>query len=62
MWNNVGTLYHYNTEEENAIQVEFHDAEFHHHFRIDNILGHHIAALSEHALALACESQNDTAR
>ncbi|CAH0390384.1 unnamed protein product [Bemisia tabaci] len=61
LWNNVGTLYHYNTEEENAIQVEFHDAEFHHHFRIDNILGHHIAALSEHALALACESQNDTA-
>ncbi|XP_008485931.1 uncharacterized protein LOC103522611, partial [Diaphorina citri] len=52
VYNEVGMVRHTNTEEENSIDVEFHDSTLHHSFRINNIMGHTLAALSTKALVL----------
>ncbi|KAI5704078.1 hypothetical protein M8J75_001791 [Diaphorina citri] len=59
VYNDVGMVRHTNTEEENSIDVEFHDSTLHHSFRINNIMGHTLAALSTKALVLACEREED---
>lgn len=62
VWNDVGIVKQTNVEEENAIDVEFHDTNHHHSFRINNVLGHTMAALSLQALVLACEATEDSPR
>ena len=62
VWNSVGVIRQYNTEEENSIDVEFHDTATHHAIHVTNTLGHSMAALSHQAVLLACESDDDTPR
>ncbi|KAG7162954.1 WD repeat and HMG-box DNA-binding protein 1-like [Homarus americanus] len=59
LWNNVGIVRQYSSEDENSIDVEFHDTSVHHALHLNNSLGHTMAALSSQALAMACESQED---
>ncbi|XP_076332121.1 chromosome transmission fidelity 4 [Tachypleus tridentatus] len=54
LWNCVGIVRCYNTEEENTIDVEFHDAAIHHPMHVTNVMSHKMAALSKEALVLAC--------
>ncbi|XP_069986368.1 WD repeat and HMG-box DNA-binding protein 1 [Penaeus vannamei] len=59
LWNNVGIVRQYSSEDENSIDVEFHDTSVHHALHLNNNSGHSMAALSTQALALACEAQDD---
>lgn len=58
----MGIVRQYSSEDENSIEVEFHDTSVHHALHLSNSVGHTMAALSNQALALACESQEDQAR
>jgi len=52
----------YNTEEEESIDVEFHDTATHHAIHINNTQGHTMADLSAEAILLASEADGDTPR
>lgn len=62
IFNDFGYVRQTNTEDENVIDVDFHDNSIHHAFRIKNVLEHTIAALCQEALVLGCESQDTTPR
>lgn len=62
MFNDVGYVRQTNTDEENVIDIDFHDASIHHAFRINNLLNHSMAALNPEALVLACEKSIDSTR
>ncbi|RXG72514.1 WD repeat and HMG-box DNA-binding protein 1 [Armadillidium vulgare] len=59
IWNNTGIVRQYRSDEENSIEVEFHDSSVHHALHLNNHLGHSMAALNNEALVLASESQED---
>jgi chromosome transmission fidelity protein 4 len=52
----VGIVLQYDTEEEQSINVEFHDAATHHALHIRNQASYTMAALSQQALVLAAPS------
>lgn len=61
MWNDVGMVRCFTSEDENSsIEVEFHDATIHRSMHINNYLRHSIAALSTQALALSCPVSDDS--
>ncbi|XP_030016993.1 WD repeat and HMG-box DNA-binding protein 1-like [Sphaeramia orbicularis] len=61
MWNSVGIIRGYNDEQDNAIDVEFHDTAVHHAMHLTNSLGHTMADLSQEAVLLACPSTEELA-
>ncbi|XP_041652334.1 WD repeat and HMG-box DNA-binding protein 1 [Cheilinus undulatus] len=61
MWNSVGIIRGYNDEQDNAIDVEFHDTAVHHAMHLTNSLGHTMADLSQEAVLLACSSTDELA-
>ncbi|XP_044212022.1 WD repeat and HMG-box DNA-binding protein 1 [Thunnus albacares] len=61
MWNSVGIVRGYNDEQDNAIDVEFHDTAVHHAMHLTNSLGHTIADISQEAVLLACPSTDELA-
>ncbi|KAK2919879.1 WD repeat and HMG-box DNA-binding protein 1 [Channa argus] len=61
MWNSVGIVRCYNDEQDNAIDIEFHDTAVHHAMHLTNSLGHIIADLSQEAVLLACPSTDELA-
>ncbi|XP_068005152.1 WD repeat and HMG-box DNA-binding protein 1 [Melanerpes formicivorus] len=61
VWNSVGIIRCYNDEQDNAIDVEFHDTSIHHATHLPNSLNHTMADLSAEAILLACESTEDLA-
>ncbi|XP_008116547.2 WD repeat and HMG-box DNA-binding protein 1 isoform X2 [Anolis carolinensis] len=61
VWNSVGIIRCYNDEEDNAIDVEFHDTAIHHAMHLPNSLNHTLADLSREAILLACESTEELA-
>uniref|UniRef100_A0A3Q1JMS9 WD repeat and HMG-box DNA-binding protein 1 n=1 Tax=Anabas testudineus TaxID=64144 RepID=A0A3Q1JMS9_ANATE len=61
MWNSVGIVRGYNDEQDNAIDIEFHDTAVHHAMHLTNSLGHTIADLSQEAVLLACPSTDELA-
>lgn len=61
MWNSVGIVRGYNDEQDNAIDVEFHDTAVHHAMHLTNSLGHTMADLSQEAALLACPSSEEIA-
>ncbi|XP_060117825.1 WD repeat and HMG-box DNA-binding protein 1 [Heteronotia binoei] len=61
VWNSVGIIRCYNDEQDNAIEVEFHDAAVHHAMHLPNSLSHTMADLSIEAVLLACESTEELA-
>ena len=54
--------YSSNTEEEQSINVEFHDTATQHTLHVNNTLNHTEADLSSEALLLACEADSERAR
>lgn len=62
MWNSVGIVRCCNTEDENSINVEFHDTSLHHSLHINNFLKHTMATLTDEVLVLACEMQDEASR
>jgi chromosome transmission fidelity protein 4 len=62
VWNSVGIIRQYSTEEENSIDIEFHDTATHHAMHMANDLGHTIADMSSEAVILACEADEGTPR
>uniref|UniRef100_A0A669ES71 WD repeat and HMG-box DNA-binding protein 1 n=1 Tax=Oreochromis niloticus TaxID=8128 RepID=A0A669ES71_ORENI len=61
MWNFVGIVRGYNDEQDNAIDVEFHDTAVHHAMHLTNSLGHTMADLSQEGVLLACPSTEELA-
>ncbi|XP_039923184.1 WD repeat and HMG-box DNA-binding protein 1 [Hirundo rustica] len=61
VWNSVGIVRCYSDEQDNAIDVEFHDASVHHATHLPNSLSHTMADLSTEAILLACESTEELA-
>ncbi|XP_034385599.1 WD repeat and HMG-box DNA-binding protein 1 isoform X2 [Cyclopterus lumpus] len=61
MWNSVGIIRGYNDEEDNAVDVEFHDTAVHHAMHLTNSLGHTMADLSQEAVLLACPGTDELA-
>ncbi|KAI1895287.1 hypothetical protein AGOR_G00104740 [Albula goreensis] len=61
VWNSVGIVRGYNDEQDNAIDVEFHDTAVHHAMHLTNSLGHSLADLSQEAVLLACEATDELA-
>ncbi|XP_029453292.1 WD repeat and HMG-box DNA-binding protein 1 [Rhinatrema bivittatum] len=60
-WNSVGVVRCYNDEQDNAVDVEFHDTSVHHAMHLTNTLNHTMADLSQEAVLLACESTDELA-
>ncbi|XP_013388895.1 WD repeat and HMG-box DNA-binding protein 1-like [Lingula anatina] len=56
VWNSVGIIKQYNTEEENSLDVEFHDTSVHHAMHLENTMNFTMADMSTEAVVLACES------
>ncbi|XP_017330803.1 WD repeat and HMG-box DNA-binding protein 1 isoform X2 [Ictalurus punctatus] len=61
VWNSVGIVRSYNDEQDNAIDVEFHDTAVHHAMHLTNTLEHSMADLSQEAILLACEGTDELA-
>ena len=62
MWNDVGVVIQYNSDDEQSITVEFHDTATHHAIHVSNTLGHTLADLSTSAVLLACEADDKNPR
>ncbi|XP_061594098.1 WD repeat and HMG-box DNA-binding protein 1 [Cololabis saira] len=61
VWNSVGIVRGYNDEQDNAIDVEFHDTAVHHAMHLTNTLGHTLAQVSQEAVLLACPGTDELA-
>ncbi|XP_008570911.1 PREDICTED: WD repeat and HMG-box DNA-binding protein 1 isoform X2 [Galeopterus variegatus] len=61
VWNSIGIIRCYNDEQDNAIDVEFHDTSTHHATHLSNTLNYTVADLSHEAILLACESTDELA-
>ena len=61
-WNSVGVVRGYNDDQDNAVDVEFHDTAVHHAMHLTNALGHTLADLSQEAVLLACPATDELAR
>ncbi|XP_010630836.1 WD repeat and HMG-box DNA-binding protein 1 isoform X1 [Fukomys damarensis] len=61
VWNSVGIIRCYNDEQDQAVDVEFHDSSVHHATHLSNALNYTVADLSNEAILLACESTDDLA-
>lgn len=59
VYNSVGIVKSYTTEEESSLDVEFHDSSVHHPLHLNNNLNHSMAALNDKVLALAAEGSDD---
>jgi len=62
VWNDIGVVIQYNSEDEQSITVEFHDTATHHAIHVSNTLSHVLADLSTSAVLLACEADDKNPR
>lgn len=62
VWNSVGVVRRYHTDEEQSIDIEFHDTSHHHAMHVVNTMNHSMADLNAEAVALACESDEENPR
>ncbi|BFZ07135.1 hypothetical protein BsWGS_10174 [Bradybaena similaris] len=60
VWNSIGIVRQYISDDENSIDVEFHDTSTHHALHIDNKLEYMMADLSTQALLLASRCDQDS--
>ncbi|XP_069117606.1 WD repeat and HMG-box DNA-binding protein 1-like [Argopecten irradians] len=58
VWNSIGIIKQYNTEEENSIDIEFHNTSIHHAMHISNTSNYTLADMSSEAVILAAESED----
>ncbi|XP_048456072.1 WD repeat and HMG-box DNA-binding protein 1 [Rhincodon typus] len=59
VWNSTGIIRCYSDEQDNAIDVEFHDTSVHHAIHLSNVLNHTMADLSHEAVLLACAKTDE---
>lgn len=59
IWNFIGVIKQYNTDEENSIDIEFHDTAIHHAMHVTNTSNYTMADMSSEAVILASESDAD---
>ena len=62
MYNLVGVVRSHSDDEASMVEVEFHNTSTHHSFSLPNPSGYSMAALSEQALVLATEKQDEQSR
>ncbi|OWF52969.1 WD repeat and HMG-box DNA-binding protein 1-like isoform X2 [Mizuhopecten yessoensis] len=58
VWNSIGIIKQYNTDEENSIDIEFHNTSIHHAMHITNTSHYTLADMSSEAVVLAAESDD----
>lgn len=58
----MGIILHYNTDEENSVNIEFHDTATHHAMHVANTLEHTMADLSSEVVVLANGGDEDSPR
>jgi chromosome transmission fidelity protein 4 len=58
----VGVVKQYNSDDENSIDIEFHDTSIHHAMHIMNNFNYTMSDLSTEAVVLATEGDSDAAR
>ena len=56
VWNSVGIVRSFNSEDESSVDVEFHDTSVHHPIHLGNSNGYTMADLSVEAVLLATEA------
>ena len=59
VWNQVGIVKAFASDEENSIDVKFHDSSVHHPIHLGNSAGFTMADLSTEALVLASEASDE---
>lgn len=59
VWNSVGVIRQYNNDDENSIDIEFHDTSMHHAMHIMNSMNYTMADMSTEAVVLATEGDSD---
>ncbi|XP_051872624.1 LOW QUALITY PROTEIN: WD repeat and HMG-box DNA-binding protein 1 [Pristis pectinata] len=59
VWNSIGIIRCYSDDQDNAIDVEFHDTSLHHAIHLSNVLNHTMADLSHEAVLLACAKSDE---
>ena len=62
VYNLVGVVRSHSDEEASMVEVEFHNTSTHHSFSLPNPSSYSMAALSEQALVLAAEKQDEQVR
>ena len=62
VYNLVGVVRSHSDEEASMVEVEFHNTSTHHSFSLPNPAGYSMASLSEQALVLASEKQEEQSR
>ena len=62
MWNAVGIIKQFNTEEEESIDIEFHNTAIHHAMHLTNSAGYTMADVSTEAVVLASPGDESTPR
>ena len=62
VWNYVGIVRCHSEEEPSSIDIEFHDTSLHHAMQEVNQMNHTMAALSDKAVLLACQAQEELPR
>ncbi|XP_078314086.1 WD repeat and HMG-box DNA-binding protein 1-like [Crassostrea virginica] len=60
MWNAVGIIKQFNTEEEESIDIEFHNTAIHHAMHLTNSAGYTMADVSTEAVVLASPGDEST--
>lgn len=62
MWNAVGIIKQFNTEEEESIDIEFHNTAIHHAMHLTNSTGYTMADVSTEAVVLASPGEDSDPR
>ena len=62
VWNNIGIIRCHSEEEPASIDIEFHDSSLHHSMSLINQMNHTMAALSDTAVLLACQANEELPR
>ena len=58
VWNSVGIVKAFSSDDEKSIDVEFHDTAIHHPIHLSNMRGYTMAALTDRCLVLACDADD----
>lgn len=62
MWNAVGIIKQFNTEEEESIDIEFHNTAIHHAMHLTNSAGYTMGDVSTEAVVLASPGEDSDPR
>ena len=61
VWNSIGIVKAFSSDDEKSIDVEFHDTAVHHPIHLSNLRGYTMAALTDKCLVLASDADEENA-